>query len=49
MNDSVKLELKKLSKLKQNANVSEEALTKNAERNVVLRDLVESGNFLLNL
>jgi hypothetical protein len=46
MNDSVKLELKKLSKLKQNANVSEEALTKNAERNVVLRDLVESGNFL---
>jgi hypothetical protein len=46
MNEAVKAELKKLGKLKQNSNISEEALTKNAERNVILRELTESGNFL---
>lgn len=46
MEDSVQLEIKKLSKLKQFKNHTEEQLLKLAQYNVVLRELVESGNFL---
>ena len=46
MDDNVRLEIKKLSKLKQFSNSSEEIITKIAEKNCVLRELLESGNFL---
>jgi len=46
MDVSVKSEIKKLSNLKQNKNLSDEQLEKLAQKNVVLSDLVNSGNFL---
>jgi len=46
MTPEVQSEIKKLSKLKQFSNISEEALTKIAEKNVVLRELVEEGQFI---
>jgi hypothetical protein len=46
MDSNVQAEVKKLSRLKQYNNASEEQLEKMAQKNVVLRELVESGNFL---
>jgi hypothetical protein len=46
MNDAVKLEIKKLSKLIQYKNAEEATLEKIAQKNIVLRELVESGNFI---
>jgi len=46
MNDNVQAEIRKLGKLKQFSNTSDEALTKIAEKNVTLRELVEEGQFL---
>jgi hypothetical protein len=46
MQDAVKNEIKKLKRLVQFKGSSDEALTKIAEKNVVLRELVEEGQFL---
>jgi len=46
MNDAVKAEIKKLSKLQQYKNAEEATLEKIAEKNVILRELTESGNFV---
>jgi hypothetical protein len=46
MNDAVQSEIKKLSKLQQYKNAEESSLEKIAQKNVVLRELVESGNFV---
>jgi len=46
MDSNLKSSIKKLSKLKQYANASEEQLEKLAQKNVVLSELVTSGNFL---
>lgn len=46
MDSNVRSEKKKLSNLKQNQNLSEEQLEKMAQKNVVLSDLTNSGNFI---
>lgn len=46
MTDTLQAEIKKLSKLRQYKNASEEQLTKLAQKNLTLRELVESGNFI---
>jgi hypothetical protein len=46
MDENIRLEIKKLSKLKQFQNYSEEQLTKIAQKNTVLSDLINSGNFI---
>lgn len=45
-NDAIKNEINKLKKLVQYKNSDETVLEKIAQKNVVLRDLVESGNFI---
>jgi hypothetical protein len=46
MEPEVQSEINKLRRLKQYQNIDESVLEKQAQRNVVLRDLVESGNFI---
>jgi hypothetical protein len=46
MNDAVQNEIKKLSKLQQYKNAEEASLEKIAQKNIVLRELVDSGNFI---
>jgi hypothetical protein len=46
MQDNVRAEIKKLSKLHQYRNFDESSLEKIAQKNVVLRDLIDSGNFI---
>jgi len=46
MDSNVKSEFKKLSNLKQNKDCSNEQLEKMAQKNVVLSDLANSGNFI---
>jgi len=46
MNDSLKLEIAKLKRQVQYKNADEEVLLKIAEKNVVLQELVEDGNFI---
>lgn len=46
MNDAVQAEIKKLSKLQQYKKVEDASLEKIAQKNIVLRELVESGNFI---
>lgn len=46
MNDAVQNEIKKLSKLQQYKNTEEASLEKIAQKNIVLRELVDSGNFI---
>jgi len=46
MSLNIESEVKKLSKLKQFRNASEEVLIKIAQKNVVLSELIESGNFV---
>lgn len=46
MNDAVQLEIKKLSKLVQYKNADTSVLEKIAQKNCILRDLIESGNFI---
>ena len=46
MDSNTQAEVKKLSKLKQYKDASEEQLTKLAQKNVVLSELVHSGNFI---
>jgi hypothetical protein len=46
MSDAIQNEIKKLSKLQQYKKVEEASLEKIAQKNVVLRELVESGNFI---
>jgi hypothetical protein len=49
MNDNVKAEIKKLSKLNQYKNADEAIVEKIAQKNIVLRDLVDSGNFITDV
>lgn len=46
MEDIIQNEIKKLGKLKQYKDASEEVLTKIAQKNVTLRELVDNGNFI---
>ena len=46
MNDSLKVEIAKLRRLKQYQNADDAVLEKTAQKIVVLRELLESGNFL---
>ena len=46
MNDSLKLEIAKLKRQVQYKNADEVVIEKIAQKNVVLQDLVESGNFI---
>jgi len=46
MDSNIQSEIKKLSKLKQYKDASEEQLQKIAQKNIVLSDLANSGNFI---
>jgi len=46
MDSNIQSEIKKLSKLKQYKDASEEQLQKMAQKNIVLSDLANSGNFI---
>lgn len=46
MDSNIKAEIKRLSNLKQYANASDEQLEKIAQKNIVLADLVNNGNFI---
>jgi hypothetical protein len=46
MDANIKSEIKKLSNLKQNQNLSDEQIQKLAQKNIVLSDLANSGHFI---
>jgi hypothetical protein len=46
MDSNIKAEIKRISNLKQYANASDEQLEKIAQKNLVLADLVNNGNFI---